>query len=1128
MANTASRRIPLCFLHALARHRLSDGELLRRYLTAGDEEAFAEIVRRNGPLVLRACRHVLGETTAAEDAFQATFLLLARKGRSLTPSGSLAGWLHAAAVRIAGDARRADWRRRRRESAAPERAKVRSPSEELMWREVRQRLDAELAALPEKYRLPLVLCYLQELSYEQAARSAGCSTGTLRGRLQRGKKILRQRLARYGLPLAAPILVLGQPTAVSAALRQTTLATVKSGLSGGAVPAAVAALAGSAISLKAKMLSLVAVLIAVFGVAWASQGELSPGPKAKDPPMAPSETQPATPPKQGMDARGDPLPPGAVARFGTRRFQVPIWPLPVSAQEGKAYLVYQRRPGERGRADFRWMDAATGKVLDVWPVPLGPVFDAETGKPTKAVPPEGLALIGLSTNGRWAVFTDPRVAFLGMRAQQEKPDRSFNLYVYDLNAKKKVKHLRGQLEKWEGPPGWAYLSADGKWLATAGNPVRLWDVTAGKQVWARKDEAQAIEVIGFTPGSKHLVLCGSNDATIVVVDTAGGKVVRTIATKLFDRRRGTLLSPDGRAVVMRLVNPGETVVWDLNSGKQVPPLEDQDTRLDAWAFSPDGKTFVCAARLDKSHLIVRDWPSRKVRRKFDLGRSGVYTLFISADNRTVNVVFRGEQTLHRYDLESGKLLPVPGETHRGQVVGVEVAPDGSIASLGSDKVLRTWDLASGRQTRQVSLDWAPAETPFALSRDGKLLALANDSLSAVAIFDRSGKMVRRIDTANQRIDHVVFSPSARFLAGSGREAKIVRVWETATGKKVAEFPVGKGVWWSRTVDLAFSPDERYFLTTAEGKVQFWEVNGWRQVEGLKEYVSGMAFSPDGRMLACGSNRDTTVWEVATRKLRVKLGSKESWNWSQRFSPDSRLLARLTSAETVEVWDVLGGRQVATFQGHDSPVKAFSFTNDGRHLITASDDCTLLAWDVAGAVAAARAGQKKSAPTEKDLADSWKDLSSADAAKAFTAIRILTDAPQRATDLIRKGLKAPAPLDAAQVKRLLADLSNDSFAVRKQAAQELKALGEMVETPLRQFLAGNPSLEARKRADQILDAIIGPPASGERLQQLRAVEVLEKIGSEGAREVLRQLTKGPAEAPLIRDATATLRRMETKK
>src|SRR5262249_12103042 len=162
--------------------------------------------------------------------------------------------------------------------------------------------------------------------------------------------------------------------------------------------------------------------------------------------------------------------------------------------------------------------------------------------------------------------------------------------------------------------------------------------------------------------------------------------------------------------------------------------------------------------------------------------------------------------------------------------------------------------------------------------------------------------------------------SGRFLAGSGYHAKIARVWETATGKMVAEFAAGKGVWWSRNVDLAFTPDERYFVATAEGKVQFWEVNGWRPVDGLPGDANGLAFSPDGRMLACGSGRETVVWELATRKLRVKVGDKEHWNWSQRFSPHGRLLALLTSADTVEVWDVFRGEQVVTFKGHERPVR----------------------------------------------------------------------------------------------------------------------------------------------------------------------------------------------------------------
>src|SRR5262245_31249502 len=113
----------------------TDCDLLHRYDQNQDEAAFAEIVRRNGPLVLRACRSVLGEATAAEDAFQATFLVLARKASRLARPGSLAGWLHATAVRIAQDARRAETRTRRRETAR-ETPRSASP-DDITWREVR-------------------------------------------------------------------------------------------------------------------------------------------------------------------------------------------------------------------------------------------------------------------------------------------------------------------------------------------------------------------------------------------------------------------------------------------------------------------------------------------------------------------------------------------------------------------------------------------------------------------------------------------------------------------------------------------------------------------------------------------------------------------------------------------------------------------------------------------------------------------------------------------------------------------------------------------------------------------------------------------------------------------------------
>src|SRR5204863_2164426 len=131
---------------------------------------------------------------AAEDAFQATFLLLARRAARLTRPGSLAGWLYATAVRVAQAARRADMRRRHREQNAVRPAVT--ATDDLTWREIRERIDAEIARLPAAYRQPLILCYLQDFPQAEAARQLGVRPAVLRGRLERGRVKLRRRLEK--------------------------------------------------------------------------------------------------------------------------------------------------------------------------------------------------------------------------------------------------------------------------------------------------------------------------------------------------------------------------------------------------------------------------------------------------------------------------------------------------------------------------------------------------------------------------------------------------------------------------------------------------------------------------------------------------------------------------------------------------------------------------------------------------------------------------------------------------------------------------------------------------------------------------------------------------------------------
>lgn len=219
-------------LPTLARHiaeqalRVPDGEYLRRFIEDRDEGAFAELVRRNGPIVLRACRSVLRDPAAADDAFQTTFLQLARHAADLTGSTSAAGWLHKAAVRAAGAIRRTEARRRRHEQAARPGADTQPPAD-LNWLEVREAIDTELARLPEKYRLPLLVCYVEGLTYSDAAARLGCSLGALRGRLERGRQLLRCRLETRGLPAVALALGVGACPVVAAELHERALATVR-------------------------------------------------------------------------------------------------------------------------------------------------------------------------------------------------------------------------------------------------------------------------------------------------------------------------------------------------------------------------------------------------------------------------------------------------------------------------------------------------------------------------------------------------------------------------------------------------------------------------------------------------------------------------------------------------------------------------------------------------------------------------------------------------------------------------------------------------------------------------------------------------------------------------------------
>ncbi len=183
----------------------ADALLLRRFIDSRDAEAFTALVQRHGPMVYGVCQRMLGDIHEAEDCFQATFLILARRARAVGRPESVGGWLHGVACRVAARARHVLARRRAQERQVVDVPAVeRTP--ELVWTDLRPVLDEEIDRLPERYRLPFVLCYLDGRTNEEAARVLGCPKGTVLSRLATARERLRRRLTRRGITLPAALL----------------------------------------------------------------------------------------------------------------------------------------------------------------------------------------------------------------------------------------------------------------------------------------------------------------------------------------------------------------------------------------------------------------------------------------------------------------------------------------------------------------------------------------------------------------------------------------------------------------------------------------------------------------------------------------------------------------------------------------------------------------------------------------------------------------------------------------------------------------------------------------------------------------------------------------------------------
>ncbi|HEY7315775.1 MAG TPA: sigma-70 family RNA polymerase sigma factor [Gemmataceae bacterium] len=1092
MAGSQAERV-LKHLHHLIESSgaQTDGRLLERFVARRDEDAFAELVARHGPLVYGVCRRILRDSHDAEDVFQAAFLVLARKAPAIRKPESLPSFLHNVAYRLAIKARTAAERRRQHER----RAVLPRQFEEtdLSWRDVRGLIDEELSCLPEKWRLPLVLCFLEGQTQGEAARCLGWSRGTLKRRLERGRDRLRLRLTRRGVTLGAGLLTAALTEGVGKAAVPIDLrvAAVRGGIrfTTGAVVGSRAALLAEGMlqTMRTTKIKFAVVLALVLGGAAAAAGLASRPAPPINPQQNKAETRgesarkitdarPASARESRKDRQGDPLPEGATARLGTLRMRhTEMTASAVFTRDGKTAIV-----GD-GAGNLVYWDVATGREVRRLRGAPGVVH-------ALAISSDGKILASGSWGG--VIFWDTVSGKLLATATVKD----------DL-----IVQIR--------------FTPDGKTLALRGqgSTIYLWDRISNKQLYALKGHTGNVSSLDISPDGKTLASGSWKDGHIRLWDIETGKENRRIDAFSQDVVN-VAFSPDGKAIAST-GNVGGLRLWDAATGKKLaePPRGNQPMNL---AYAPDGKTF--AGMEGDGRLHVYNAANGKHLRAFDAPGRTMAGLTYAPDGKTIATFWGGAHTFDLWDVAGGKLLH-PDVGHRHCITSLAFTADGktlfSAAGI-TDSALYVWNGRTGEILGRLG-DNPNSVNGLALSPDGKVLAACGYNDNTIRLWDvATRKEIRSLKGHTSVIVSVVWSADGKTLVSGSYYDKSIRVWDSATGKQRRAIEY-KSDW---PCDVVLSPDGTLLAGGGyqDGSIVLWSAETGAEVRRIatpQGMVTTLAFSPDGTMLASGgSTGGIRLWDPNTGRPLRQWEVPPGWIGSLVFTPDGRSLLTGQHDATVRLWEVLTGRERGRLTGHRGGVRALTVSRDGRSIASGSEDTTVLLWDAASGV---RPNAELSA---KELQNLWSDLIGQDAVRANRAVWQLALSPRHALPWLAERLRPIAPLDAErgkQVDRLLADLDHESFKVRQNAEAELEKMGTSVEPALRKALEGKPSLEVRRRIEKVLEKVAG--WSGDRLRAARALEAIEHMNTPEARCLLEQLANGAARAWLTREAKAARQR-----
>lgn len=991
-------------------------------------------------------------------------------------------------------------------------------------RELSALIDEGLNSLSARYRDVLIVCCLESQSRAEAAQDLGLSLRTLERRLAKAKEGLRGWLLKRGVTLSAALLAtaLAEEASAVSISAQTASATARAAGAFLAVGAAAcagvstksAALAEACLRHAAtvKVTALVVGLAGLCAGGWVAGGVFRTDPLPEPliavarADMTESRASAASKTTNAplTDVDGDPLPPGAVHRIGSLRF---------------------RHAGEIGLVLF----TANGKELiskSYYGDRLVCVWDAASGKLLRHLPGNHrYHSAALSRDGK--MLAQPRENGTGL---------------WDVASGKLLRELPGSEG---GTEGFAF-SPDGDRLATAGfdGKIRFWDPKTGRETGHLIADNRRRSYLIFTPDGKKLVsadFCG--DGRIEAWDLASGHRLYEVGTKNHFCNP-IAVSPNGAAVA---AGGDEKFlrVWSLASGKLLRQIPAEQKFVTSVAYSPDGKLLASAETgTEKASgcICLREAANDKVIRKLNgiIGR--VDALAFSPDGR---ILASGdtEGLVRRWDVAGAREINPRKEVSAANF-DVAFMPDGHTLVYGMDG--RFCDTTTFQETRRLG-----AGSPRALSRNGEILAAADANLDFVDIWRLpGGKPTRRLRPRLPKNASQVWVRSLGITAdgstvavglGQSGTATHVQLWKAGSGDFIRQLECKNGpIEWT-----GFSPDGRIlavsgrdFLRSWATTIHAWDVATWKEEPQLattfaipsKEVVNfdfsdwlpaRLSFSPDGKMLAANRQKSVHVWEVASGSERLKLGERADPTTAVAFSPDGRSLAS-AGFDGIQLWDVATRGQFAHLTGHRGAIDGLAFSPDSKILVSSGHDRTIVVWNLPSF-------DRKSAgrPDEshaKDEAAHWGELRDNDAAAAYREMVWMSAHQQAALPILHKYLHPAAEMNDQRVDRLIGELEDRRFAVRQNAARELVAVGAIGTRRLEDTLKrADLSPELHQHLQDILANAAVP--KGDRLQVLRAVEVLEHIGTPPARRLLEQLASGAADARLTREAKASLQRLK---